>query len=197
MSLAIEGQDYTGFIDYDRAKLKTATVDARILWLEYRIKKVLIEPLDQVFPPNAPCHQAVNQGDKTFNLCGITLVACAIEGLGHFMTGQSDQNGDSFKAWLMRYMSNWNQTTANGVPIRSWLWDSARNGLAHQLTFKRGGTGCHGGKRFVELGDGQIEMDPFVFYDDFKAGVTLFCHDLKNNANIQTNFETRFRTTLL
>jgi hypothetical protein len=82
MSISIKGIDYTGFIDYDRAALRKASVETRILRLEYRVKKGIIYPLDQIVPPEAPCHKPVNDGDRTFNLCGVTLVACAIEGLG-------------------------------------------------------------------------------------------------------------------
>jgi hypothetical protein len=192
----IEGQDYTGFIDYDRDTLRRATVNAKILWLEYRVGKVLIDPLDQLFPPNSPCHQTVNQGDRTFNLCGVTLVACAIEGHGHFLTGH-DRAGDSFRDWLKKYMAPWDATTANGTSVVEWLWTSTRNGLAHQLGFKSGGTDAHSGQRFFELPDGQIEIDPFIFYDDFKAGVARFFNDLKNAPAMQNAFNARFTATFL
>jgi hypothetical protein len=94
-------------------------------------------------------------------------------------------------------MPGWNGTTANGERIPDWLWDSARNGLAHQLTFKSGGTEPRGAGRF-NLGQGQqIEMEPFVFYDEFKAGVTAFFQDLQTNCTLRTNFENRFTATLL
>lgn len=192
----IEGTDYTGFIDYDRVKLKKAKLTAQILWLEYRVNKVLIAPLDQILPPAAPCHNQVNSGDRTFNLCGVTLVACAIEGLGHFLTGTPDE-GASFKAWVIKYMPDWDKGTTNGMRVRDWLWESARNGMAHQLAFSNGGTECHGGQRFVEKGDGQIEMDPFIFYEDFKTGVGRFFQDLKANVKMHTAFQTRFMNTLL
>ena len=197
MSKRIDGYDYSGFIDYDRPDLRTATLNTRIEWLKYRLKKVLIDPLDQVFPPSGQCYARVSEGDRTFNLCGVTLVACAIEGLGHFMTGQADENGASFKAWLIRYMPGWNGTTANGERIPDWLWDSARNGLAHQLTFKSGGTEPRGAGRFNLGQDQQIEMEPFVFYDEFKAGVTVFFQALQTNHTLRTNFENRFTVTLL
>lgn len=169
---------------------------ARIFWLEYRVKKVLIDPLDQVFPPASPCHQTVNQGDKTFNLCGVTLVACAIEGHGHFLTGH-DRPGDSFKAWLKKYMAGWDAATPKGSSVVDWLWIDTRNGLAHQLGFKSGGTEAHPGKRFNELPDGQIEMDPFIFYEDFKSGVARFFDDLKNDPAMQQAFDARFTATFL
>jgi hypothetical protein len=197
MSKRIAGYDYSGFIDYDRTALGTATPNTKIEWLEYRIKKVQIDPLDHIFPPTAPGHQAANPPEATFNLCGVTLIACAIEGLGHFMTGQVDQNGDSFKAWILQYMPAWNATTPNRVRILDWLWDSARNGLAHQLTFKSGGTEAQGAGRFAEGRDGQIQMDPFVFYSDFKAGTRSYFQDLGTNRTFRTNFENRFRDTLL
>ena len=196
MSINIEGVDYTGFIDYDRTALRKASLQARILWLEYRVKKILTAPLDQIFPPGAPYHAQINDGDRTFNLSGVTLVACAIEGLGHFLTGNSDENGASFKAWVMAYMPDWDKTTSNWR-VRDWLWRSARNGLAHQLAFANGGTECNGGKRFVEKSDGQIEMDPFLFYGDFKAGVGRFFADLKSKPQIQSSFQQRFESTLL
>ncbi len=40
-------------------------------------------------------------------------------------------------------------------------------------------------------------MDPFVFYDDFKAGVASFFEDLQTNPNLRANFDNRFRATLL
>jgi len=195
--MIIEAYNYTGFIDYDRVQLRTASINAKITWLEYRLRKVLIDPLDQVFPPDGPCHQSVNQGDRTFNLCGVTLVACAIEGLGHFLTGNSDATGDSFKTWVRAYMPDWDRTTPQGVRIRDWLWDSARNGLAHQLAFKNGGTEAQGPGRFAEGTDGQIQMDPFVFYLDFKRGAVFFFRDITTNATIQTNFGNRFAASFL
>jgi hypothetical protein len=193
----IEGTLYTGFIDYDRVRLRTATPSARIRWLEYRVEKVLIGPLDQILPPAAACHNQVNAAGNTFNLCGVTLVACAIEGLGHFLTGRDDNNGASFKAWVTRYMPQWNKRTPNGVRVNDWLWDSARNGLAHQLAFKTGGTEDNGGLPYEEKRDGQIQMNPFRFYADFKTGVGLFFRELETNVSMQTAFEARFMNTLL
>ena len=196
MSISIAGVNYSGFIDYDRENLRKASLKTRILWLEYRVKKIITDPLDQVLPPEAPCYKPVNDGDRTFNLCGVTLVACAIEGLGHFLTGNEDTNGTSFKVWIAAYMPDWNKTI-NGMRLIDWLWDSARNGLAHQLTFKTGGTEAHEGKRFVETADGQIEMDPFLFYADFKTGLVRYFDELKTIIKLQTPFEARFMNTLL
>jgi|SRR5579862_1503175 len=196
MSIQIEGHNYTGFIDYDRVQLRGASLNAKIQWLQYRVRKIITDPLDQILPPGAPYHQPINRGDRTFNLCGVTLVACTIEGLGHFLIG-TDEEGTSFRTWLKAYMPNWNVTTATGQSIPNWLWDSARNGLAHQLAFKSGGTEAHNGQRFIEQGDGQIEMDPFVFYSDFKAGVDRFFRDLQTKQVIRINFENRFGATLL
>ncbi len=197
MPISIKGYDYSGFIDYDREALKKASVETRILWLEYRVKKVLIGPLDQFFPPEGPGYKIVNEGDHTFNLCGVTLVACAIEALGHFMTGKQDDNGDSFKYWLRHLMPDWHKTAANGVRIQDWLWDSARNGMAHQLAFKSGGTEAHDDKKFVVGKEGQIEMNPFLFYADFKVAVDRYFEALKKNVELQTPFESRFMNTLL
>ena len=194
----IEGVDYTGFIDYDRTKLGKASPEAKIIWLEYRLQKVLIDPLDQIHLPTAPCHNQVNAGDQTFYLCSVTLIACAIEGVGHFLTGKEDTNGDSFKAWLARYMPDWYKKTATWN-IQDWLWKSARNGLAHQLAFTNGGIECNGSQRFVEKADGQIQMDPNLFYEDFKKGVGDFFQELKSKKydKMNTAFKNRFESTLL
>jgi hypothetical protein len=196
MSMSIKGTNYTGFIDYDRAALRKASVETRILWLEYGMKKVITDPLDQILPPEAPCHKPVNDGDRTFNLCGVTLVACAIEGLGHFLTGEDDLNGISFKRWIKYFMPDWN-ITVDGLHMVDWLWDSARNGLAHQLAFKDGGTETTNSSKFVRKSDGQIEMDPFLFYADFNEGVAKFFKHLKTEVALQTIFERRFMNTLL
>lgn len=197
MSISIAGITYSGFIDYDREDLRRASLDTRILWLEYRVKMAIINPLDQVLPPEAPGYNLVNGADRTFNLCGVTLVASAIEGLGHFLTADEDTNGASFKLWIAAYMPEWNKTVS-GVRLLDWLWESGRNGLAHQLTFKTGGTEAHEGRRFVATAAG-IEMDPFLFYGDFKAGVTRYFEQLKAraNVNLRTPFEARFMNSLL
>lgn len=197
MSISIKGHNYSGFIDYDREALKKASLETRILWLEYRVTKVLIGPLDQFFPPEGPVHTIVNEGDRTFNLSGVTLVACAIEALGHFLTGNPEDNGVSFKRWIKIFMPEWHKTAANGVKIQDWLWESARNGMAHQLAFKTGGTEVNKGQRFVVSNDDQIQMDPFIFYADFKVGVGQYFGKLKNTVELQTPFESRFMNTLL
>ena len=116
------------------------------------------------------------------------LQDCAIEALGHFMTGKQDDNGDSFKYWLRHLMPDWHKTAANGVRIQDWLWDSARNGMAHQLAFKSGGTEAHDDKKFVVGKEGQIEMNPFLFYADFKVAVDRYFEALKKNVRLQTPF---------
>ena len=40
-------------------------------------------------------------------------------------------------------------------------------------------------------------MDPFIFYDDFKTGVTEFINDVKTTPAMQANFNARFTATLL
>jgi len=192
----IEGHEYTGFIDYDRVALKKASVNVWTEWLHFRLRNVLIGPLDKVFPPDSPYHTQLTQGSQTFSLCGVTLVACAIEALGGLLLGQQLASGGSFKAWLKQYMPEWYAMTPLRVKISDWLWDDARNGLAHQLAFKSGGTESNG-QRFVEAKDGQIQMDPFMFYSDFKIGVGRFFEDIEKNKKVRSGFEVRFQETFL
>ncbi len=195
MPITINGTQFQGFIDYDRSLLRAASDDVWIAWLEYRVYLVLIDPLDEVFPHNAPHHGVVNAGDKTFFLAGVTLICCAIEGLGHFKTGNSKE-GLSFLAWLQHYMPKWN-TSVGGRSLPDWLWKDARNGLAHQLGFKSGGIQAVGSAVATTLPDSQIEMDPDKFYADFKSGVAQFFADLRTDAALRTTFGTRFKDTFL
>jgi hypothetical protein len=94
-------------------------------------------------------------------------------------------------------MNAWNVSTPTGASVVDWLWTDVRNGLAHQLSFKTGGTECNPGQRFLERPDLQIEMDPFAFYEDFKNGVNSFFNDLKTDPAMHAAFDRRFRTTLL
>lgn len=196
MSITLGGITYQGFIDYDRRQLKAAPPAIWIDWLHHRLDLVLIRPLDAIFVPAAPHHTAVNTTDMTFFLAGTTLIACAIEGLGHFLTN-SDEAGRSFREWIERYMTRWDNPP--GIPgLKNWLWTDVRNGLAHQLGFKSGGVEGHSTQSVASVSaDGQIEMNPDEFYADFKMSVAKYFADVRTDATLRVPFEARFRSTFL
>lgn len=191
--IKVGSHTFSGWIDYDRKKLKALQVDEWVAWMEKRLPLALTGSLDQVFTKKAPHHSVVNATasgqDFSFYLCGVTLVACAIEGLGHFLTGKTAA-GDAFRGWLCKYMPRW-------ATIKDWLWKDVRNGLAHQLSFTSGGVEHMSAGVFRTRTDGQVEMDPDAFYEDFKKGVVDFFTDVRSDKSLKRRFERRFKATFL
>lgn len=192
-------QGYTGFLPRDRERLRTESVDDWARWLDMRLNMIVIRPMDTFFKQDAPLHDRVNSGERTFYLAGITIILCTIEALGGLSTNE-EHNSKKFKKWLGSYMHRWSVSTAKGVCLADWLWDSARNGLAHQLGFKNGGVEGYATApdtcREDEYG---IHINPDAFYDDFKKGVQTFLADVRNpvKTELRKQFEQGFQRCFL
>ena len=198
MSINIQGEMYTGFIDYDRAKLQNKPVDVWIDWLQYRINLILISPLDYFFDRQSPLFKCLNHEDSSTTLAGLTVILCAVDALGAFKAGSSANPGN-FRTWIEKYMPKWDTSSPlSNRDIKEWLYDELRCGLAHQLSVKKGGAEWIN-NIIEEPSAGDIKIDPEAFYTDFKDGVQKYFDDVRNDAttNLKSYFHNRFRSTLI
>ncbi len=110
MDFIIDGVHYTGFVQ-DRDKLQSATFNAKITWMRARIQMLVINPLDQIYPEDAPFHQAVDNAESHFYLPCLTIIMTTIDFLGSLSAGDWAKSRH-FASWIKTYMPNWRETTA-------------------------------------------------------------------------------------
>ena len=130
----------------------------------------------------------------SFTVSGFTLILCAIEALGHFLSGSSTP-GESFKQWVEEYMESW----ACDSKLVDWLWDAARCGMAHQFSLKRPGLEWDVKGRYEKV-DGGYRVQPETFFRDFQDGVDRYFADLaaaEEGSTLRRDFENWFEKAYL
>jgi hypothetical protein len=176
--LAKDFKKLTHWVDYDRPLLPSLTKNQQIIYLEKRLKKVVLIPIRELY--------ASLMKDKKRSstvLCFGTCVCCSIEALGKFYTGKVSRgnSGPNFRAFVKAYMSPDFLKKLDGSSYVNLLWKNFRNGLAHGFAIKRGGFEQNSSYFQVKVIDGikQLEIDPSHFYQDFVNSISKYICDLK------------------
>jgi len=165
--IELGGKKISLFFDYnDKSVLKALNFNDKVTFLQERAKLVFLDSLEELF------YLEREKALTKFHLLNATtIICCAIEGLGHYLTG-TDEAGASFKEFIKEFMDPEFQKTltVNGKPFSysDIAWEDFRNGLAHGFYIKRGG----------------IERENFYFHFDHKIGLQVnidcFFSDFKN-----------------
>lgn len=170
----IEGQSLSLFIDYDRPRLELLSIDGKLEYLERRFGFVVLEPLAILLDEHdAPRHG--RHGEASVLMIWGSVLMCAIEAMGHFLTSWMVTNAEAFQTFVTAFMDpTWKGRPRNPPPgvdsYTRWLWDSFRNGLAHGVYVKNGGFEKLGDRMFVETPLG-LQVDPWALDVDFRGGV--------------------------
>jgi hypothetical protein len=186
--ITLNGKEFSLFKDYSlkhRGDLMALQMDDKLKYLEERARLVFLDALDEWLG-------ILNSKDLSsfHELNIITLVCCAIEGLGHFLTGD-DNSGKAFRQFIKEFMPAFS-------PIQNELWNDFRNGLAHGFYIKHGGIEKGLRKPFKSDGGKGIELDFDIFVSDFKTAFDNFFKKLETEKEkFEENFAARFKEVLI
>lgn len=169
----------TGWVDYDRDKLPGLSPAERVIYFEWRVRRMVINPLERILTSEiSPTEQS-----SALLIFGVSL-CCAIEAAGHFLTGGSLGNRARFDAFLHTYMDKAYRTEKLGkITYGDVLREHFRNGLAHGFSVCHGGfEGVAGGPYLTVnriCGVDTLEINPSSFFDDYAVGVERYLADLR------------------
>jgi hypothetical protein len=168
-----------GWLDYDRPALSALTPEQRITYFEWRVRRVVINPLERILATEI---QPVGESSALL-IFGVSL-CCAIEATGKFTTGAAGGKREQFDAFVTKYMDK--EFAAKRLGPWSFghvLWRHFRNGLAHGFSVFHGGfEGVPGGDYFKVVpiaGVNSLEINPMSFFDDYAVGFEQYLADLR------------------
>lgn len=160
---------FTGWIDYDRKKLRAEPLETRIEWFDFRVRLVVINPLRLILETQI----TADPESSALLILGVSL-CCAIEAMGKFVVGNKPHD-ERFAAFIADYMSPELRTGKMGQDsYADVLRAHFRNGLTHGFAVCHGGfEGSRGNPYFEVKLDGSYEslfVNPSILFDDFVAG---------------------------
>lgn len=188
----IEGLWFSLMRDIDQRNLRKLLPHGRVTWLHERIKFTILNPIDHMLP-TSPKSDMWNE--RTYGLFLIvTVICCAIEGMGSFLMPRYTRPGKKFDAFAHRYLR-----IPKPVTTIPWLWHGVRNALAHSLCIIEGGLNGPKQPYIKRSKDGPL-MDVWKFYADFKRGVDSYFRDLSHSKltdPIFVCFQNRFQRIIV
>ena len=180
----------THFIDYDRPQLSSLNYIEKVDYLEKRLEKILIKPLEEMLN-----RIKYDKKDHTPVVIFATTICISIEAMGKFLDGNiKEESNKVFKKFISKYMhSDFISQTFDGRLYVDILWSDFRNGLAHCFYIKNGGIEIFSGefRQYNDKGMHMLEIEPEFLLNDFKNGVNKYLSDLKKsnqNDAIAINF---------
>ena len=150
--IELGGKKIKLFLGYtDKSVLRALNFKDEVTFLKERAKLVFLDSIEEIF-----YFDRERASSKFHLLNATTIICCAIEGLGHYLTGTDDSFG-SFKTFVEEFMDPSFQKTlivdGEEVTYSRIVWQDFRNGLAHGFYIKRGG---------IERGKGDFSFDPHI-----------------------------------
>jgi hypothetical protein len=186
--ITLNGKEFDLFKDYSlkhRDDLRTLPIDDKLKYLEERARLVFLDALDEWL---SLLHWKCLSSFHELNI--VTLVCCAIEDLGHYLTGDDDA-GKAFKRFITEFMPVFSS-------VQNKLWDDFRNGLAHGFCIKHGGIEKDLVKPFKSDSEKGIELDFDIFVSVFKEAFDNFFKKLEaDKEKFKENFTARFEEVLI
>jgi hypothetical protein len=171
-------KELTGWLDIDAPHLPELDPAERIDYLELRIRKVLLRPLEQLVESS----DFLGNSDSS----AISIVAASIchgiEAMGRFMlNGSSDPEGEGcFVAFSGDYMNeDLRLKRINGVSYARLLWRYFRCGLSHGFCIRHGSFDGGRDDPYLTCKKSHLNVNPYRFYSDFRHGVELYPSDLR------------------
>jgi len=183
----------TGWIDYDREKLKTISKTDKIKYFEKRVCLVIISPINRLLNET---NEVVGRSDSSALLIIAVSLCCAIEATGKFLNGSIGNNQDRFKEFLKKYMSpDFQSKFHDTMSYGDCLWKYFRNGIAHGFAVSHGGFEGNTGQPYFNIKNIDsyvcLMINPFELFNDFKNGFNNYLTNLReanDSDNILINF---------
>jgi hypothetical protein len=173
-----EAKGLKGWIDYDREKLSTLTPQERITYFEWRVRRVVINPLERIL-----AREILPTAESSALLIFGVSLCCAIEATGRFLTGGGD--GTPLQAFLSRYMhASYESRKVGAETFGDVLRKHFRNGLAHGFSVSQGGFEGVAGQEYFRVasvaGREALEINPTSFFDDYAVGFERYLADVRS-----------------
>lgn len=205
MPIKIEGYDVYGFVDHDYEVLKQLTCDGRIKWFEYRYKKILFNPIEDIRKITKENKGLLESEHTSIYTMIMLAIIVSIDTFGGFLCGIEGNNNDSsFKKFVEVYLDRkgeyYKKPFRNYNEFSSLLRELFRNGLAHNFTIKKIGF-CHEGEYFWEDKD-HYYVNVHKLFEDLKQGFSDFLQDISSNKiingkSLKDNFMKRFEWVII
>jgi hypothetical protein len=196
-TLNFGGQEMSLFKGYvDKSLLKALSFDDKITYLRARAILIFLDPLEEIL------YLEKENALAKFHLLNLmTIICCAIEGLGHYLTGKVGFRTarPAFEKFVKEFMNPDFQKVHNGKTYSRILWEYFRNGLAHGFVIEKGGIERKLSGYFNVDPKIGLEIDVDLFVSDFKKGFEDFFKKLQSegdNSGLGNNFKKIFQKRL-
>lgn len=174
-------------------QLAALPFDDKLKYLKARVTLAILDPLDEILSFEA---SGITRKYHLLNL--ITVLSCAIDGLGSFLVPAGSSKKSCFKAFATGFMDHRFSNkicTSTQTPYWKFMWDFFRNGMAHTVCIEKGGLERRSHRYFKDDPLTGLIIDVDFLVRDFKRGVRELFRDLRTagHAGVYANsFEDRF-----
>ena len=185
---------FKGYVD--KSLLKALNFGDKIIFLKARAILIFLDPLEEIL-----YLERENALAKFHLLNVMTIVCCAIEGFGHYLTGEVGMGTatPAFKKFVKTFMNADFQKVYDGETYSDILWKYFRNGLAHGFVIEKGGIERKLPGYFNVDPQIGLEIDIDYFVSDFKKAFEAFFGKLQtegDNSKLGNNFKKVFQKRL-
>jgi hypothetical protein len=178
-------EGFTFYPDYDDLT-RLETPEAKMAWLEGRVRKVLIKPLLRL--------QVLRGRGQVvdINLVAVYAICGGIEALSHFYRGGKGKG--HFVEFCRRYMPTFRRRSRSGQSFATLLYDNFRSALSHGFCIEYGRLELEGRHGRLDPRYG-LEIDPWELFREFQSALTRYLDEASQNPELRENFEKRFDAT--
>ncbi len=175
----------TYYSDYDSdSGVKLLSTDAKIDYLEKRINKILISPIQAFFSfrkPDSPIW------DLNMGICA--LICEGITGLSTYADKGTDY--ERIKSFFEKFMYPHDSGKSTYTEL---IWQDVRCQLSHGFHIRKARIETDPTKHFTLDSKHRLIIDLESFFDDFKKGCHLYFSTLKQTSSqkLRYFFEERF-----
>jgi hypothetical protein len=177
--------NYHYYPDYDQAQgVILQTLDEKVSYLQGRMDKILITPLEEVFRIRGS-----NKVLWDLNISVCTLICEGISGLSSYYSGKN--NGDRFKSFVEKYLYPSHPQSKKRAGL---LWHGVRCTLSHGFYIRSALIETDESKHFQTGLNGKTILDLETFFNEFKTASAAFLSDVvqRTSTNLAQCFESRF-----
>lgn len=172
---------FTGYLDYDRERLRNANADEKTEWLKVRTAKIIINPVRTLYE-----HHLIKNDDRDykykwdFYLPIALVMIIAIEALGSFRYPNKARDGETvFGDFMGSYFSNIWTTKIRDRTYATLLYSRYRHLMTHHF-YARGFWEAQQKEYIVEQNE-VLTINIHCFHFDFVGAVARYFGDLDNS----------------
>lgn len=179
-------------------QLAALSFHEKLKYFEARVKLVILDPLGEILRLEK---SGVTRKYHSLNL--ITILSCAIDGLGSFLVPAGKTKKDCFEAFATGFMDRRFRNKickSTGTEYWKFMWDFFRNGMAHSVCIEKGGLERRMHRYFKDDPVAGLIIDVDLLVKDFRKGVRTLFKQLRTGgtSGVYANrFEDRFNRVFL